>query len=101
LKQYNKTLISEDTALAQQIEAFLKAKQTMEEMKKDKEEARAKGLDYVEVDDEDMEERRLQLLEEQAEDDEIYKGEEGNEVKRLFSEDDLDENLKEDDAEWI
>jgi hypothetical protein len=48
-----------------------------------------------------MEERRLQLLEEQAEDDEIYKGEEGNEVKRLFSEDDLDENLKEDDAEWI
>jgi hypothetical protein len=73
----------------------------MEEMKKDKEEARAKGLDYVEVDDEDMEERRLQLLEEQAEDDEIYKGEEGNEVKRLFSEDDLDENLKEDDAEWI
>ena len=101
LKQYNKTLISEDTALAQQIEAFLKAKQTMEEMKKDKEEARAKGLDYVEVDDEDMEERRLQLLEEQAEDDEIYKGEEGNEVKRVFSEDDLDENLKEDDAEWI
>lgn len=56
LKGYNKSLIYEDKSLAEEIEQYLKKKEIAEEMKRSREEAREKGLDYVEVGDEDYEE---------------------------------------------
>ena len=56
LKGYNKSLIYEDKSLAEEIEQYLKKKEIAEEMKRNREEAKEKGLDYVEVDDEDYEE---------------------------------------------
>jgi phage FluMu protein Com len=53
LKLYNKTLIYEDKSLAEEIENYLKNKKSAEEMKRDREEARLKGLDAVELKDED------------------------------------------------
>ena len=54
LKAYNKNLIYEDKSLAQEIERFLQEKRISEEMKKDKKEAKAKGLDDVELEDNDF-----------------------------------------------
>jgi hypothetical protein len=53
LKLYNKTLIYEDKSLAEEIELYLKNKQNAEDMKRDREEARLKGLDQVELEDKD------------------------------------------------
>ena len=53
LKSYNKSLIYEDKSLAQEIEKYLQDKRISEDMKKDKKEAREKGLDIVELTDED------------------------------------------------
>lgn len=54
LKAYNRNLIYEDKSLAQQIEKYLKDKQISDEMKKDRKKAREKGLDTVELEDEDF-----------------------------------------------
>ena len=54
LKAYNKNLIYEDKSLAQEIEKYLQDKRISDEMKKDKKEARAKGLDTVELEDDDF-----------------------------------------------
>ena len=54
LKEYNRNLIYEDKSLAQEIEKYLQDKRISEEMKKDKKEARAKGLEDVELDDTDL-----------------------------------------------
>ena len=54
LKEYNRNLIYEDKSLAQEIEKYLQDKRISEEMKKDKKDARAKGLDTVELEDEDF-----------------------------------------------
>jgi hypothetical protein len=54
LKLYNKTLINEDKSLAEEIENYLKNRENAERMKRDREEARAKGLDHVELDDDDF-----------------------------------------------
>jgi uncharacterized membrane protein YcgQ (UPF0703/DUF1980 family) len=53
LKEYNRSLIYEDKALAQEIENYLKNKEISEQMKREREEARLKGLDQIELDDED------------------------------------------------
>jgi hypothetical protein len=53
LKAYNKSLIYEDKSLAEEIEQYLKNKQSAEEMKRDRQKAREQGLDYVELEDED------------------------------------------------
>lgn len=63
-KRYLNSLVKEDTALAQQIENYIKRKEAAEQAKKDKEEAKAKGLDYVEVTDEDMIARMEQVEDE-------------------------------------
>jgi hypothetical protein len=47
LKAYNKNLIYEDKSLAQEVEKYLQDKRISEEMKKDKKEAKEKGLDEV------------------------------------------------------
>lgn len=54
LKAYNKSLIYEDKSLAQEIEKYLQDKRISDEMKKDKKDAKAKGLDDVELDDDDF-----------------------------------------------
>lgn len=53
LKQYTKDLIYEDKALATQIENYLKKREIAEQKKKDKIEAKEKGLDNVELEDKD------------------------------------------------
>lgn len=58
LKLYNKTLIYEDKALAEEIERYLKNKENAENMRRDREEAKAKGLDEVELSEEDYMEFR-------------------------------------------
>lgn len=54
LKAYNKSLVYEDTALARQIEEYLRKRQYIENQKKDLEEAKVKGLSNVEISDEDI-----------------------------------------------
>lgn len=63
LKAFNKSLIYEDKALADEIEQYLKNKQSIEQMKADRELAREQGLDHVELDDEDYEAFREALNE--------------------------------------
>ena len=54
LKAYNKSLIYEDKSLAQEIEKYLQDKRISDEMKKDKKDAKAKGLEEVELEDNDF-----------------------------------------------
>jgi hypothetical protein len=54
LKAYNKNLIYEDKSLAQEIEKYLQDKRIADEMKKDKKEAKVKGLEQVELEDDDF-----------------------------------------------
>lgn len=56
LKEYNKSLIYEDTALAGQIEDYLKKREILDQKRKDAEEAKAKGLSAPELKDEDIQE---------------------------------------------
>ena len=53
LKRYTKSLIFEDKALARQIEDYLKKREIAEQQRKDRQDAKAKGLDEVELTDED------------------------------------------------
>ena len=53
LKSYTKSLITEDRALARQIEDYLKKREIMEEQKQDLMAAKAKGLEAYELNDED------------------------------------------------
>lgn len=68
LKEYNKTLIYEDKSLAQEIEQYLKKRAALEQIKFDKEEARKKGLDYVEINDEDFQADMERIEQEREED---------------------------------
>ena len=54
LKNYTKDLIYEDKSLAKQIEDYLKKLEIAKQMKIDQEEAKAAGLDTVEIKDEDL-----------------------------------------------
>lgn len=64
LKRYNKELIESDTALAQQIENYLKRRASAEEHAADLAEAEKMGLDYVPLTDEDF----IELKESEHED---------------------------------
>lgn len=75
LKSYTKSLIYEDTALSQQIEDYLKKKEIAEAMKKDKQEAKSKGLDTVEIDEDDIKEHYERIEEEKLKDKKIMYGE--------------------------
>lgn len=67
LKEYNKTLIYEDTALARQIEEYLKRKEVAENIKRDKELAKINNEEYT-MDDEDIRNFN-QLVEEEKQSD--------------------------------
>lgn len=70
LKDYNKSLIYEDKALAREIEEYIKNKQTAEQMKRDRIEAEKIGLEKLELKDEDYEDFR-QTIEEDIEHDSL------------------------------
>lgn len=72
LKDYNKSLIYEDKALASQIEDYLKKKRIEEEIKKDKQRAKEQGKDKRELTDEDYQNYSDMLEENIAKDNEIY-----------------------------
>lgn len=53
MKEYNKSLVYEDTSLARQIEDYLRNRESADAKKRDEAEAKAKGLNIVEIEDED------------------------------------------------
>lgn len=53
-KNYNKELIYQDTALARQIQDYIKQARASAARKKDKEEAKARGLEHVQLSDQDL-----------------------------------------------
>ena len=79
LKEYNKSLIYEDKSLAEEIENYLKNKQIADEMKREREAAKSKGLDQVELDDEDYLEFQEALAEDREHDAELSAGDEEDE----------------------
>ena len=68
LKEYTKSLIYSDTALARQIEEYIKKKEIVDQQKKDREEAKDKGLEAPEMSDEDFLEYANSLDEQKQED---------------------------------
>ena len=78
MKTYTKTLIDEDKNIAMQIEQYIKKKEILDQQERDQAEADAKGLEYVEISDEELMEHK-QWIEEQKEKDMItLLGEEGD-----------------------
>lgn len=51
LQAYTRNLITSDSGLAQQIEEYIKKRERADEQRAAKEAAKAKGLDYIELDD--------------------------------------------------
>lgn len=76
LKAYNKSLIYEDKSLAEEIEQYLKNKQSADEMKRDRANAREQGLDHVELEDDDYVAFREALQQDIEKDAELYEQEE-------------------------
>lgn len=71
LKDYTRSLVYEDTALARQIEDYIKKREIAEVMKREKEEAKKKGRE-VQVSDQDYIEHFHRLEEEREQDQTIY-----------------------------
>jgi hypothetical protein len=79
MKEYNRTLIYEDKSLAQEIEKYLKNKTIAENMKRDREEAKAKGLSEIELEDDDFLKFKEAITQDVIEDKKIYEGEDEEE----------------------
>lgn len=54
MKQYNRNLIYEDTSLARQIEDYIKQARAAIAKRRDRDQAKKKGLDAPELSDEDL-----------------------------------------------
>lgn len=72
LKQYTNSLITQDAGLAQQIEQYIKRKEIAEEQKRNKQQAKENGEDFVELDDADFAAYREQQEEELEHDRLLY-----------------------------
>ena len=72
LKEYTNTLIKQDAGLSQQIEQYIKKKEIAEEQKRNKEQAKEAGMDYVELEDEDYAKFYESLESQKEEDEKIY-----------------------------
>lgn len=68
LKQYNKSLVFEDPALKREIEDYLKKIKNNEQQKQDKKEAKEKGLDHVQVSDQDIKNYNQEIQKQKEED---------------------------------
>jgi hypothetical protein len=75
MKDYLKTLIYNDTNLAQQIETYLKQLTLNEKRKQDREEAKKQGLDAVPLEDKDFKDYADQKEVQKAQDQALLKGE--------------------------
>jgi hypothetical protein len=51
LKEYNRNLIYEDSAIARQVEDYIKKHESADEYKQAEDEAKTKGFDYVPLDE--------------------------------------------------
>jgi len=69
LKRYNHDLVANDPTLSQMIENFIKRRESAEAQKKDLQEAKAQGKDYIEIEDSDYSEFN-KLLEENNDEEE-------------------------------
>lgn len=86
LKDYTSSLIKEDPSLSQQIEDYIKKKEAAEMMKKDKEEAKKKGYDEVQVSDEDYQKHFENIEKDKQLDEEIYYKDAADNIKFKISE---------------
>lgn len=77
LKEYNRTLIYEDTALARQIEEYLKKKEIAEDIKREKKQAKENNEEY-EIDDEDIHIYNELIGEQEEQDFKVLYGKEDN-----------------------
>ena len=68
MKNYTKTLIDEDKNIAMQIEQYIKKKEILDQQERDQAEAAAKGLDYVEISDDELMKHKHWIEEQQDED---------------------------------
>ena len=75
LKVYTKSLITEDKALARQIEDYLKKREIADEQKEDRAKAKEQGLEQYELSDDDYEDYFEQIKSEQTFDEEDEDGE--------------------------
>lgn len=76
LKEYTRSLVYEDTALARQIEDYIKKRENAEAMKKDKEEAQQNGLSEVQVEDADYQQHLDMIHADVEADQDVYYEEE-------------------------
>ena len=70
LKDYTKSLVYEDPALKREIEDYLKKIKNNQQHKKDEQEAKAQGLDYIPVTDEDIQDYNKEIEAQKEEDNE-------------------------------
>lgn len=75
LKEYTRSLIYDDKSLAQQIENYIKQRENADAMKKDREEAKEKGYNQIEIKDRDYQAYFENIAKEKEEDEKIYTGE--------------------------
>lgn len=75
LKEYNRTLIYEDAALARQIEEYLKKREIAEELKRERKQAKQNNENY-EMDDEEIHKYNEMLEEQKQSDFKVMYGEE-------------------------
>lgn len=75
LKEYTRSLIYDDKSLAQQIENYIKQRENADAMKKDREEAKEKGFNQIEIKDRDYQAYFENIAKEKEEDEKIYIGE--------------------------
>lgn len=71
LKEYTKSLVFEDPALKREIEDYLKKIKNNEQQKEDLKEAKEKGLDHVEVTDQDIQAYNQEIENQKEEDNEF------------------------------
>lgn len=75
LKEYTRSLIYDDKSLAQQIENYIKQRENADAMKKDREEAKEKGYNQIELKDRDYQTYFDNIAKEKENDEKIYTGE--------------------------
>ena len=80
LKEYNRTLIYQDSALARQIQDYIKQARAAAAKKKDRAQAKAKGLDAPQLSDQDVLDFKDFVKEEKEKDNEIGRQEQENDI---------------------
>lgn len=82
MKNYNRSLVYQDTALAQQIENYIRKREAADQQRKDKEEAEKRGMEEIELLDQDYSEHYASIEKDKE-----------NDQKQFYEEGD--------DADWL